>query len=99
MVAAVNRLIDLQGGIVLAQNGKPIFEFPMPVYGLIPLLSFEDLYTKTKELNVRMREIGVTIENPFLAMQTIPFTGLPFIRLTDKGLLDVKNRRLVSLFL
>jgi adenine deaminase len=99
MVAAVNRLIDLQGGIVIAKVGKPIFEFPMPVYGVIPLLSFEELYNRAKELDMYMREMGVMIEKPFLALQTIPFTGLPFIRLTDKGLLDVKNRRLAPLFL
>lgn len=99
MAAAVNRLIELQGGIVVVQGGRPIFEFPMPVYGLIPLLPLDELWRKTKELDRRMREIGMTIEKPFLALQTIPFTGLPFIRLTDKGLLDVKNRRLVPLFL
>lgn len=99
MVVAVNRLIELQGGIVVTKDGKPIFELPMPVYGLVPLLSIEELSKKTKELNECMREIGITIEKPFLALQTIPFTGLPFIRLTDKGLLDVKNRRLVPLFL
>jgi adenine deaminase len=36
---------------------------------------------------------------PFLALQTIPFTGLPFLRITDKGLADIKNKRLVSLYL
>lgn len=99
MVAAVNRLIELQGGIVVAERGKPVFEFPMPVYGLVPLNPVEELAKKTRQLNVCMREIGITIEKPFLALQTIPFTGLPFIRLTDKGLIDVKNRRLVPLFL
>lgn len=99
MVAAVNRLIELQGGIVIAERGEPVFEFPMPVYGLVPTEPMEELSKRTKELNARMREIGITIEKPFLALQTIPFTGLPFIRLTDKGLLDVKNRRLVPLFL
>lgn len=98
MVAAVNRLIELQGGIVVVKEGRVIFEFPMPVYGLIPLLPIEELYAKTKELDVHMRGIGITIEKPFLALQTIPFTGLPFIRLTDKGLLDVKTRKLVPLF-
>lgn len=99
MAAAVNRLIELQGGIVVAARGKPIFEFPMPVYGLVPLEPMEELAKRTRELSACMRGIGITIEKPFLALQTIPFTGLPFIRLTDKGLLDVKNRRLVPLFL
>jgi adenine deaminase len=98
MAAAVNGLIELQGGIVIAREGKVKFEFPMPVYGLVPLEPIGELSEKTKELNRHMRDIGITIDKPFLALQTIPFTGLPFIRLTDKGLVDVKNRRLVPLF-
>ncbi|MBP1734378.1 MAG: ade, partial [Deltaproteobacteria bacterium] len=36
---AVNRLIDIQGGTVITKNGEVIYEFPMPVYGLIPLMT------------------------------------------------------------
>ena len=46
-----------------------------------------------------MEEIGSTLPRPFLALQTIPFTGLPFLRITDRGLADIKTRQLVSLFL
>ena len=38
MQEAVNRLIDIQGGTVITKNGQVIYEFPMPVYGLIPLI-------------------------------------------------------------
>jgi hypothetical protein len=41
----------------------------------------------------KVREIGITLERPFLTIQTIPFSGLPFLRITDKGLADIKNRR------
>ena len=39
-----------------------------------------------------------TPTRPFLALQTIPFTGLPFLRMTDKGLADIKSKRSVSLY-
>jgi adenine deaminase len=45
-----------------------------------------------------MLDIGSLLERPFLTIQTIPFTGLPFLRITDKGLADIKNKRLVPLF-
>jgi adenine deaminase len=41
----------------------------------------------------------VAMPKPFLTLQTIPFTGLPFLRITDKGLADIKNKRLVPLCL
>ena len=99
MAEAVNRLIDLQGGYVIAKKGKIIYEFPMPVFGLIANVPLEEISTKTKELDKRMEEIGSRIPRPFLALQTIPFTGLPFLRITDKGLADIRNKRLVPLCL
>lgn len=95
---AVNRLIDIQGGTVITKNRKVIYEFPMPVYGLIPLMTMKESMDKTQGLDEQMRAIGTTLEKPFLTIQTIPFTGLPFLRITDKGLADIKNKRLVSLF-
>jgi adenine deaminase len=96
---AVNRLIDIQGGTVITKNGQVIYEFPMPVYGLIPLMTMKESMDKTRGLDEKMRSIGTDLEKPFLTIQTIPFTGLPFLRITDKGLADIKNKRLVSLFL
>jgi len=96
---AVNRLIDIQGGTVITKNGEVIYEFPMPVYGLIPLMTMKESMEKTKGLDEKIRSIGTSLEKPFLTIQTIPFTGLPFLRITDKGLADIKNKRLVSMFL
>ena len=96
---AVNRLLDIQGGITISKHGKIIYEFPMPAFGLIPLVSMKEIAERTKELARKLKEIGATFEKPFLTIQTIPFTGLPFLRITDKGLADIKNRKLVPLFI
>ncbi len=99
MATAVNRLIELQGGYVIAKNGRVIHEFPMPVYGFIPDYSIPEIVEKTKTLEARMDEIGSSLPRPFLALQTIPFTGLPFLRISDKGLADIKTKQMVSLYL
>jgi adenine deaminase len=99
MAIAVNRLIELQGGYVISRKGRASFEFPMPVYSLVPDYGLEEIAAKTRELDARMEEIGSILPRPFLALQTIPFTGLPFLRITDKGLADIRARKMVSLFL
>ena len=98
MAAAVNRLIDIKGGTVIVHNGNVIYEFSMPVFGGMPIARLEEIKDKTKELEKKMKEIGSFLERPFLTIQTIPFTGLPFLRITDKGLADIKNKKLVPLF-
>lgn len=99
MAAAVNRLIDIHGGVVIARKGKVIYEFAMPVFGVISVAGMEEIRDKILELEKKMKELGSALEKPFLTAQTIPFTGLPFLRITDKGLADTKNKKLVSLFL
>jgi adenine deaminase len=99
MAKAVNRLIDLQSGTVIVRGGEIIFEFPMPVFGTMPLGSIPEIADKTQEMVTSIRKIGVTLERPFLTLQTIPFSGLPFLRITDKGLADIKQRRFVPLFI
>ncbi len=99
MANAVNRLIDLQGGIVVSKEGRIVYELAMPVYSLLSEAPMEEIARRTMELDGAMAAIGVTMEKPFLALQTIPFTGLPFLRITDKGLADIKNKRLVPLML
>ncbi len=98
MAKAVNSLIDIEGGTVIVKDGKVIFEFPMPVFGTMPIGTIDEIADITKDMEKKVREIGVTLERPFLTIQTIPFSGLPFLRITDKGLADIKNRRLVPLF-
>ena len=52
-----------------------------------------------KDLEQAFQTLGSALERPFLTLQTFCFTGLPFIRLTDKGLADVREKKLVDLFL
>ncbi len=99
MALAVNRLIDLQGGYVIVRKGEITYEFGMPVFGLMPECPLEENAEKAGQLDARLAEIGSNIPRPFLALQTIPFTGLPFLRISDKGLADMKSKRLVPLFL
>ncbi len=98
MTVAANRLIDIQGGVVVVKNGKVIYEFPMSVYGLIPDYGMEEIKTKMKALEEKVKEIGSVVDQPFLTLQTLPFTGLPYLRITDRGIADIKTKKLVSLF-
>lgn len=98
IVFATNRLIELGGGWVVAKNSKIIFEFPMPLYGLISTMTIPQIAKKESQLENALRKLGSKMERPYLNLQTIAFTGLPFLRLTNRGLLDMKTMRKVALF-
>ena len=59
MALAVNRLIEIQGGYVISRNGRISYEFPMPVYSLVPDYGLEEISRKTKDLDAKMEEIGI----------------------------------------
>jgi adenine deaminase len=98
MAIAANRLIKIQGGIVIVKEGAVIYELPMELFGIMSLAPIEELSRKIGELEAKLEEIGANFQKPFLNIQTIPFTGLPFLRITDKGLADIKRKKLVPLF-
>ena len=99
MAIAVNRLREIQGGVVIVKNGKILIEIPMPIGGIMSEIPLEELAEKEEVLNKILWNDGCRMENPSLWMQTLSFTGLPYYRLTDKGLVDIKNQKFLDIII
>jgi adenine deaminase len=84
---------------VVAAGDRVLTEMPLPIMGLISEEPLPELVRQIKALEQAFRTLGSGLERPFLTLQTFCFTGLPFIRLTDKGLVDVRGKKSVDLFL
>lgn len=97
MAVAVNRLRELQGGAVFCRDGRVVREIALPLAGIISEEPMEVLARKILALEEVQREEGSTLRSPFLTLQTLPFTGVPFLRPTDLGLVDVRARKFVDL--
>ncbi len=95
MAAAVNRLKELGGGMVFSLGEEVVMEIPLPIAGIISERPLEELACEIHEFEATLKEMGCLLPRPFLVLQTLPFTGLPFYRLTDKGLLDVRKSTLI----
>ncbi len=99
VIAAGNRVRELGGGIVLAADGEIKAELPFPIAGIISPLTLPEILQRMRALENGLHELGCDLARPLLTIQTICFTGLPFLRLTDKGLVDVRKRRFVEVVL
>ncbi|WP_099203034.1 adenine deaminase C-terminal domain-containing protein [Miniphocaeibacter massiliensis] len=98
MILAVNRIIDLQGGMVVVDNGEIKAELQLNVGGI---LSEKPVSLVAKDLlNVRnaMIELGYEHYNPIMSFGTLTLTVSPTIKITDKGLIDVINSTICPLF-
>ena len=94
---AINRLVELEGGIVIAKNGKIVDELPLPIGGLVSQEPYEKVGEKLKKIRDKTHELGCVLPSPFM---TLAFVGCPTLtefKITDKGLVDVVNYELVSL--
>jgi len=99
MALAVNRLLELRGGLVVVRGQRVLAEMPLPVGGVISDKPLSDIFREWAAVEEAIHALGSRLSRPFLTFQTFCFTGLPFLRLTDKGLVDVRQGRLVDIFL
>ena len=96
---ALNRVRQLGGGWVVARGREILAELPLPLAGIISPSPLPEIVARVQACEAALRELGCGLERPFLTAQTFCFTGLPFLRLTNKGLLDVRARRMVEVLL
>lgn len=95
MVIALNRLLELKGGVVLVKSDRIIHELRLPIGGTMSSKSLpetaKDLIS-TKEV---FMSLGCTLEEPLWTIGFLPFSALPDLRITVSGVYDVKKGRIV----
>jgi adenine deaminase len=96
MAVAVNRLIELKGGFVAAEDGNVVAELALPVAGLMSARPFEEVEHGLRALRHAMAGLGTPLHEPFLQMAFLALPVIPHLRITDKGLVDVDRFELVT---
>ncbi len=89
MALAANRLSQIEGGFVVVRDGRVLAELALPVAGLISLAPFEEVRDRLVELRAAARDLGVTLEEPFLQLAFLALPVIPSLKITDRGMVDV----------
>ncbi len=97
MALAVNRLVQLQGGFVVTEGQDVRAELPMPIAGFLTDDPAEKVAAAFRNVTEDLRNLGCTIADPCLALQTLPSPYMPFFRISTHGLLDLRKREIVEL--
>ena len=98
MAAAVNRIRSLQGGAVICQNGDIMAELPLPIFGIISDLPMADLLEQFDKVTRAAQNLGVTFPEPILSLITLTGAAIPYLRICEEGLVNLKSGQAVSLF-
>jgi adenine deaminase len=97
MATCVRRLAEIGGGVVIAEAGQVKGELPLPVAGLMSDRPLVEVYTRLRELEGLLREMGVAGEAPFMTLSFLALSVIPALKITDRGLVDVGSFELVPL--
>ena len=96
MAAAVNRLIEIQGGFVAVADGRPVAELPLPVAGLMSDRPFEEVRDGLRALRRGVKALGCPLDEPLLQLAFLPLPVIPHLKITDYGLVDVDRFELIA---
>jgi adenine deaminase len=98
MALAVNRIRFLQGGTVVTRAGAVLGELPLPVFGLISDLPLEDIARRLVQLKTVLKELGVMFPDPLLTLATLTGAAIPYLRICEEGLVNIKDGKARDLF-
>jgi adenine deaminase len=96
MALAANRLGEIKGGFVVVEDGKVTGEIPLPLAGLMSLEPYEVVRDTLHELRKAAYALGTQLEEPFLQVAFLPLPVIPHLKISDMGMVDVDQFRLIG---
>ena len=97
MAAAVRRLANRGGGIVVVDGAEVMAELPLPVAGLLSDAPLDEVLAASYVVLAAVRELGCELDSPFQHLAFLALSVIPSLKLTDRGLVDVDTFDLVPL--
>ena len=100
MEIAVNRIIEIGGGIVIASSGIILEELRLPVAGLMTYENPAFVIERIKKMNkiIKKYEKSESMDI-FLTLGFMALPVIPEIKITTRGLYDFKLEKFIDLFL
>ncbi|MDO5517581.1 MAG: adenine deaminase [Clostridium sp.] len=99
MLFAAKELEKLHGGIIVVENQKILASIKLEIGGLMTNRSYREIKNDLTELHNAIEYIAPDIDfNPFLTLSFLSLPVIPEIKITDKGLFDVKAFKFIDIF-
>jgi adenine deaminase len=97
MARAVQRLVELGGGIVVVESRGVRAELPLPVAGLLSDAPLAEVVEQSRACNEAAAALGCEVATPFLTLSFLALSVIPKLKITDHGLIDVDRFEVVPL--
>lgn len=97
MALAVNRIRELQGGVIVCEDGKIIAEVPLPIFGVLSDLDMEQLAERLELVRQAAGALGIPFGDPVLSINTLTGAAIPHLRICEEGLVNLKDGKTLTL--
>lgn len=87
---AVNALIDAKGGIAAVYDNE-MQVLPLPIAGIMTGEDGYEVARQYEQLDRLTKEMGCTLQSPFMTLSFMALLVIPSLKLSDKGLFDGDN--------
>ena len=95
ILKAIEEIERLQGGLVVCANGGILASLPLPIAGLLSPESLEVVVSQHEEVEKAAAGLGNVPPAPFAILSFLALPVIPELRLTDLGLVDVVEFKLI----
>ncbi len=95
MKLAFERMKEIGGGIILAHEGKILYELPLSLNGVMFAGDMATLMKQEKTCIKLLKEAGYAFSDPIFNLFFLSSTHLPYIRVTQLGIVDVLKREVI----
>ena len=97
IACAANCVIQNEGGLAIALDGKVVADLPLQIAGLMSTLPLEEVDAKLEDMKRILREWGISEEiDPFMTLSFVSLPVIPALRLNTYGVIDVNQQRVVE---
>jgi adenine deaminase len=92
---AVKEIERLQGGLAAVADCRVLASLGLPIAGLLSDEPLEEVVKKVEKLEKVARQLGSTLPSPFATLSFLALPVIPELKLTDLGLVDVNEFKLI----
>jgi len=97
MAQAVNRIVELKGGIAVCEDGKILAEMALPVSGMLSTQPVETISKQLGRIQQAAESLGCVLPDIRLTLCILATGAIPFLRVCEEGLVDLRQNRFVDL--
>ena len=98
MAICAHAIEEMQGGFVIVSEGQVLGKLALPIGGLLSEEPVNTIISGLEEINQIYHDLGGTLPAPFMTISFIGLPTVPDLGLSDMGLIDVLDHKLISSF-